>query len=281
MDEKHRPRKRFGQHFLTNNHIADRITASADISANDIVLEIGPGTGILTEKLIENAERVVAVEIDRDLVSILRKRFDGKENFTLIEDDILQVDLRELFKEVSTRIKVVSNIPFNISTPIIDFLIQNRVIVSQAVLMLQKEVAERLLAVPGTKKYGLTTLNLALCAHIRKIMDVKPGSFNPPPNVMSTVVSIVFSEQYLYPLNNEALYRKLTGIAFRQRRKMMRNTLIPYMTAKGISKNETINLLLSLGIDPKSRPENLNVSKFVKLSNAFEQLLSGKTGAEN
>ena len=281
MDEKHKPRKRFGQHFLTNNHIADRITASADISANDIVLEIGPGTGILTGKLIEYAGKIVAVEIDRDLVSILRKRFGGKENFTLIEDDILHVDLHELFKEVSTRIKVVSNIPFNISTPIIDFLIQNRVVVSQAVLMLQKEVAERLLAVPGTKKYGLTTLNLALCARIRKIMDVKPGSFNPPPNVMSTVVSIEFSEQYLYPLNNEALYRKLTGITFRQRRKMMRNTLIPYMTTKGISKNETINLLLSLGIDPKSRPENLNVSKFVKLSNAFELLLSGKTGAEN
>ena len=147
--------------------------------------------------------------------------------------------------------------------------------------MVQKEVAERFLADPGSKKYGLTTLNLALCARGRKIMEVKPGAFKPEPKVMSTVISLVLTEQYHYPLVSETVFRTLTGIAFRQRRKMLRNTLIPFFVSNGITKQQALDILLSAGIDPKSRPESVDVSDFVKICNAFATQHSGSTAAES
>jgi len=181
--------------------------------------------------------------------------------------------LNELFKDVSGRIKVVSNIPYNISTPIIELLCRNRKLVSDAVLMVQKEVARRLLSEPGSKEYGLTTLNLALCAKGRRVMDVKPEAFNPRPEVMSGVISLVFSEKLLYSLESEDIFRTITGVAFRQRRKMVRNTLVPYMILQGISKSDALGLLTSGGINPMSRPETLGVEDFVNVSNAINTAL--------
>lgn len=281
LDGRHSPRKRFGQHFLTNGHIADRIVESAAIGSDDTVLEIGPGKGILTERLLRRARAVFAVEIDRDLSVMLRERFWRNKKFHLIEADILTLNFCELFRGISARIKVVSNIPYNISTPIIELFIQNRAIISDVVLMVQKEVARRLLAKPGSKDYGLTTLNLALCAEGRKVMDVRPGAFNPSPEVMSSVISLVFTRQYRYPLDNEPIYRIITGVAFRQRRKMLRNTLIPFFVSKGIPKPRAIKLLLSEDIDPQARPENLSVEDFVRLSNAFVKVCSVSTTPEN
>ena len=281
INKRHSPRKRFGQHFLINRHTADRIVESAAIESDDTVLEIGPGKGILTEKILRRAHTVFAVEIDRDLTAMLRERFGSEKSFYLIEADILSLDLGELLEGVAARIKVVSNIPYYISAPIIEFLIQNRAYISEAVLMVQKEVAQRLLAAPGSKDYGLTTLNLALCAEGRKVMEVKPEAFNPPPEVMSSVISLVFNEQYRYPLDNESNFRIITGVAFRQRRKMMRNTLIPFFVSKGIPKPQAIKLLFSAGIDPQARPESLDVANFVKVSNAFVKMLSEGTIPES
>ena len=271
---KHRPRKRFGQHFLTNGHIADRIVESAAIDSNDTVLEIGPGKGILTERILRQAGTVFAVEIDRDLSENLRQQFSGIEGFHLIESDILKLDLGELFRDVSSQITVVSNLPYNISSPVLELLIQNRALISNAVLMMQREVARRLLAPAGTKDYGLTTLNISLCAEGRKVMNVKPGSFDPPPKVMSTVISLVFSEQYRYPLIDENIFRMITGAAFRQRRKMVRNTLIPFFVSRGIGEPSAMEIFQSAGIDIQLRPESLTVDDFVKISNSFVKMCS-------
>ena len=273
MNDRYRPDKKFGQHFLIDGHIADRIVDSAGIKSDDTVLEIGPGKGVLTERLLERTCNVTAVEIDRNLSMLLKEKFDERNGFKLVEADILHVDLNELFKDVSGRIKVVSNIPYNISTPIIELLCRNRKLVSDAVLMVQKEVARRLLSGPGSKDYGLTTLNLALCAKGSRVMDVKPEAFNPRPEVMSSVISLVFSEKLLYSLESEDIFRTITGVAFRQRRKMVRNTLVPYMILQGISKSDALGLLTSGGINPMSRPETLGVEDFVNVSNAINTAL--------
>ncbi len=266
-------KKRFGQHFLANGHTADRIVEAADIHPEDIVLEIGPGQGVLTSRLLEKAKQVTAVEIDRDLIGNLSEQFGRRSGFHLIESDILALNLYEVFRDSPGRIKVVSNIPYNISTPVIDLLIRNRALVLLAVLMMQKEVAERLLASPGSKDFGLTTINLGLCARIKKVMDVKPGAFNPPPEVMSSVVAVTFSPDYLYPLRDGKIFFEMTGAAFRKRRKMVRNTLIPYLISQGIPEEEAGGLMESTGISPTGRPENLSVSDFVKLSNALYEAL--------
>jgi len=271
---RQRSKKRFGQHFLANGAIADRIVEAADIGAEDIVLEIGPGKGVLTSRLLDRAKQVTCVEIDRDLTGKLQEQFGGKFGFRLIEGDILAINMKEVFHDTPVRIKVVSNLPYNISTPVIDLLIRNRAHVSLAVLMTQKEVAARLLSSPGTKEYGLTTINLALCARIKKIMDVKPGAFDHPPKVMSSVVAITFSPEHLFPLRDERIFFEMTGAAFRQRRKMVRNTLVPYLVSRGISEDESRQILENSGIRPDVRPENLSAQDFVRLTNAlFEALL--------
>ncbi len=270
----HRPDKSLGQHFLIDGRIADRIVEVAGIEPEDTVLEIGPGKGILTERLLRRTRHVTAVEIDRNLLMLLNDKFGKIEGFKIVEADILKVDLNELFKNVYGRIKVVSNIPYNISTPILEFLCRNRALVSEVVIMVQKEVAERLMSKPGSKDYGLTTLNLALCARVSTVMDVKPDAFSPQPEVMSRVISLVLSENLLYSLESEEMFRTITGIAFRQRRKMMRNTVIPYMISLGISKSDVLRLLSTVGIDPASRPETLDVEDFVNLSNAVYQKLA-------
>jgi len=269
LHRKHRPRKRYGQHFLINERIADRIVESADIDSTHTVLEVGPGKGMLTGRILSRARNVFAVEIDRDLAAVLRDRFRVNETFHLIEDDILSLDLTDLFRDISPRVIVVSNIPYNISTPIIELLIRHKTVIARAVLMVQREVAGRLLAEIGTKEYGLTTLNLRLYAQARRVMDVKPGSFFPKPGVMSTVIAVEFSERCRYPLDNEQIFRTLTGVAFRQRRKMVRNTLIPYFTSNGLTNNQAASLLSDAGIDPQSRPERIDVGAFVAVSNAF------------
>lgn len=280
-EDKRRSKKRFGQHFLANSYTAFRIVEAADIQPGDIVLEIGPGKGVLTSLLLDRAMKVTAVEIDRDLIGKLSEQFGSRSGFHLIEGDILALDMQKVFRDSPGRIKVVSNLPYNISTPVIDLLIRNRALVSLAVLMIQKEVALRLLASPGSKDYGLTTINLGLCARVKKIMDVKPGAFNPPPEVMSSVVAVTFSPDYLYPLRDEKIFFEMTGAAFRHRRKMVRNTLIPYLVSGGIPEEEAGRLLERACINPTVRPENLSVSDFVKLSNAlYEALLLPHNHAE-
>jgi len=271
MADRHTPRKRFGQHFLVNTPIADRIVGAAELNAGETVLEIGSGTGVLTERLVGRAARVFAVEIDRDLIARLQERFGGDPSFTLIEGDVLAVDLSPVFAENTGRIVVVANIPYNISSPIIDRLIGYSSLISRAVLMVQREVAERLAAGPGSKSYGLTSLNCARVGTVEKVMDVRPGSFRPPPTVMSRVIRIRFDERPRHPVIDERLFRELTGAAFRQRRKMVRNTLVPWLTGKGFSREDAARILTESGIAPDVRPETLTVDSFARLADLVAQ----------
>lgn len=274
MKIAHIPRKRFAQHFLTDSRTAEKIVQFAGIGPEDTVLEIGPGKGILTEHILKMAKQVVAVEIDRDLVGILKEKFANIEKFTLMQTDFLKVDLGNFFSDTEGRIKVVSNIPYNISGQIIDKLIRNRAVISHAVLMVQKEVALRLTAVPGSRDYGLATLNLALCAQSQKVMDIKPGAFFPSPEVMSSIISITFNQYNLYDLKNEKLFREITGAGFRMRRKMIRNTIIPYLVSKGITEQKAHQILDEAGINPTVRPETLHVAAFVALSNTLNDMIA-------
>ena len=269
----HRPRRRFGQHFLTDGLIADRIVAAADVGPEDAVLEIGPGRGILTGRLIERARAVIAVEIDRDLAPRLRERFGAGHGFRLVEDDILAVDLPALLPPWADRFRLVANIPYNITNPIVARLIKHRAIIRDAVLMVQKEVADRLVSPPGSKTYGLTTINLDLHADTERLFTVHPGSFTPPPAVQSAVIRIEFLEAPRYPLPDEGLFRELTGFAFRQRRKMVRNTLVPALAARGISADDAAALLADCGIDPTMRPETISPAGFADLVARVSALL--------
>jgi len=275
VTERPKARKRFGQHFLVDGRTADRIVEYAGIGAGDTVLEIGPGRGILTGRLMEKAGSVTAVEIDRDLVAELYNRFSGDSRLRLVEANILDTDLNTLFGDTPGKVKVVSNIPYYISAPIIDLLIRSRTLISAAVLMVQKEVADRLTSAPGSKEYGLTTLNLALYASCRKVMTVMPGSFRPPPEVTSSVIVITFDECPRYRLSDERVFRDLTGAAFRKRRKMVRNSVVPYLLSLGIGEVDAMAVLAGAGVDQTARPETIDVSAFVAMSNGVSALVSG------
>lgn len=278
MNTGHRAKKRFGQHFLTNPSIAAKIADAAALTPDDTVLEIGPGRGILTEQLLSRAGQVVAVEIDRTLIPLLTDSFGADNRFSLIEQDILTVDLPSLFAGVSGRIAVCANIPYNITAPIIELLTANHALIDRAVLMVQREVADRLLAPPGTKQYGLPTLNLSLAATVKKVMTVAPGSFTPPPEVTSAVVALTFSPELRYQLIDQRLFHQITGAVFRQRRKMIRNTLGQFCAQRGITPENMEEALGAAGIDPKTRPETVDTARFVILTNALAGFLPGTRG---
>ncbi len=262
-----RAKKWFGQHFLVNPGIARKIAEAASLSPDDVVLEIGPGLGILTEQLLARAGQVTAVEIDRSLIDELTGKFGTIPKFRLVTGDILETDLDDLFRGTPRRIVVAANIPYNITTPIIELLGAHRRLIDRAVLMVQKEVADRLLAPPGSRTYGLTTINLSLSATGRKIMTVSPGSFSPPPEVTSAVIALTFSPGIRYPLRDESLFRALTGAAFRQRRKMIRNSVFPFLESLGIGKDQALELFKIVGISPEARPETIDTARFAALAN--------------
>ncbi len=269
-------KKRFGQHFLANKNIADRIADYGELTPEDRVLEIGPGNGVLTERLLARTPYVTAVEIDRDLFPVLEARFAGSGSFRLVRGDILSMDLAEMFEDAPGRIKVVSNLPYNISSPVVELLIRHRSLVSRAVLMVQREVARRFASGPGSREYGLLSLNLGLWTRVRVLFDVRPGSFTPPPAVMSSVVSIDFDTGLSRDGLDEALFRDLTGAAFRQRRKMIRNTLIPFIESMPGGEGEGYAMLESVGIDPTARPETIAVGDFVRLTMLAAERIHGR-----
>jgi 16S rRNA (adenine1518-N6/adenine1519-N6)-dimethyltransferase len=272
METAVRAKKRFGQHFLANRAIARRIAEAAKLTLDDTVLEIGPGLGMLTAELLELAGHVTAIEIDHTLFQPLRDRFGENDRFRLVEGDFLAADLDGLFPSRNNRIVVCANIPYNITSPIIERICAYRRLIGSAVLMVQREVADRLLASPGGRTYGLPTVNLALCATVRRIMTVAPGSFRPPPDVTSSVIAIDIGEELRYPLEDEALFRDLTGALFRQRRKMVRNTLSQFLASSGLDRDVLPVVLETAGIDPSVRPETIDIARFVTLANTVAQM---------
>lgn len=265
--EQPRPKKSLGQNFLTDTTILSRIVELVNISPGDLVLEVGPGRGALTRLLAERAARVVAVEIDRKLASILAEEFLGQENVTIVTANILRADLARLpCRYGAGNWKVAANLPYNISTQVLFLFLENRRLFSRLVLMLQKEVGDRVAALPGCKDYGALSVFCRLYFDIRREFIVRPGAFYPAPKVNSAVLSFVPLPEPRVDVGNEAYFRKVVKAAFSQRRK----TLLNCLRSAAISMDQALcQALACCGIDPGRRGETLSLEEFAALTRAL------------
>ena len=220
-------KKSLGQNFLVDQNLIGKIVNALDPQQNETIIEIGPGKGALTQMLVERAEKVIAIELDRELIPVLRERFLAAENFILIEQDALKVDFGALVNLQSTnrKTKLAANLPYYISTAILQHLIQYRNSFSELVLMLQKEVVDRITAKPGHKERGFLTVLVERYFHAEKLFDVSPNSFRPVPRVMSSVVRVMPISEGKTSVGDEVLFRKLVSAGFAQKRKTIRNNL--------------------------------------------------------
>lgn len=264
--------KSLGQNFLINENILDKIIESADISSDDVVLEIGTGIGTLTQRLCENAKKVIAVEIDKNLIPILNETLSDYDNITIINKDILKTDINEELKNLSVnqKIKLVANLPYYITTPIIMKVLEDKVNVDCMVLMLQKEVADRMNATPSTKDYGSLSIAVQYYCDTDIVCKVPKSSFIPEPNVDSLVLKLVVNEKRKVEINDEELFFKIVRGSFSKRRKTILNSLSNY---EDLGDKDKIQKLLEISeIDAKRRGETLSIYEFANLAKNYEKL---------
>lgn len=259
------PKKRFGQHFLKDKNIIRKIVDGAGVSKDDLVLEIGPGLGDMTSLLSQKAERVVAVELDRELYSILSEKFGGN-NVEIVNADALRFDTGGLFERFGRKIKVVANLPYNISTPLLFKFFEDRDYISSMTLMFQKEVADRLTAVPGTKDYGVLSIYAQLYTKPSFLFKVSPHAFTPPPKVDSAVVRLDVLREPSVKAIDEGFMLKVVKSAFGQRRKTLSNAL---SSGLGLPKEAVNTALKRAGVDGSRRGETLTLEEFCNLSDVF------------
>ena len=264
--------KKFGQNFLIDTHVLEKIIASAEITKDDFVLEIGPGIGTMTQYLAEAAREVAAVEIDNTLIPILQDTLKDWDNVTVINNDILKVDIRQLAleKNQGRPIKVVANLPYYITTPIIMGLFESNVPIDSITIMVQKEVADRMQVGPGTKDYGALSLAVQYYAKPQIVANVPPNCFIPRPNVGSAVIRLTRYQEPPVQVKDPKLMFKLIRASFNQRRKTLQNGLnnSPEIS---FSKEEITKAIESLGVSPSVRGEALSLEQFAQLANYFVQ----------
>jgi 16S rRNA (adenine1518-N6/adenine1519-N6)-dimethyltransferase len=263
VSSRRRPLKALGQNFLVDNNIIDKIIHSAAVNAEDRVLEIGPGRGALTEHLVRRAGRLVLIEFDHALAAALKERYAGDARVTVVDADILAVDLAALLGEPGAGWKVVANLPYNISTEVLFRLLEVRDRLARMVLMLQKEVGDRLAAEPDCSNYGVTTVLLGLWFDMRREFIVPPGCFHPRPKVDSAVLSFVPLPAPRVPVGDEELFRRVVKGAFAMRRKTLINCL---KAAELTTIDELRGILSECGIDGQRRGETLSLGEFAALS---------------
>ena len=259
--------KKFGQNFLIDTTVLDRIISSAKITKEDCVLEIGPGIGTMTQYLAERAGSVVAVEIDKALIPILEETLQDYDNVTVINDDILKVDINRLVEEKNggRPIKVVANLPYYITTPIIMGLFESRVPLKSITIMVQKEVADRMQVGPGTKDYGALSLAVQYYAKPEIVANVPPNCFIPRPNVGSAVIRLIRYEEPPVQVKDEKKMFALIRASFNQRRKTLVNGL-GNAGRPGITKESAAAALAQMGLSPTVRGEALTLEQFARLS---------------
>lgn len=257
---KHIPRKRFGQNFLHDPGVIQRIVATIDAQPDEHIVEIGPGQGAITEGLLATAGRLDVIELDRDLVALLEKKFSQYDNITIHNQDALKFDFTRLV-ERNELLRVVGNLPYNISTPLLFHLLDQAQVIRDMYFMLQKEVVNRLAAKPGSHAYGRLGIMVQLYCEVEKQFDVGPGAFSPAPRVDSAVVRITPRKQPGASINDKRQLQALVTQAFSKRRKTLRNAL------KGLLDDTQIG---SLAIDPQARPETLTPQQFAALANLLE-----------
>ena len=263
--------KKFGQNFLIDDHVLSGIVESAGVGSDDCVLEIGPGIGTLTQYLAETAGRVVAVEIDKKLIPILDDTLSEYDNITVINEDILKVDIDRIVREKndSRPIKVVANLPYYITTPIIMKLFESGALIESITVMVQKEVADRMAAEPGSKDYGSLTLAVGFYAKAQKVIDVPPSSFIPQPNVGSAVVNLTRFSEPPVSVNDEKYMFEIIRTCFNQRRKTLSNSLSNNGNL-GVSREKVQESLVKMGLDERVRGEKLSLLQFAELSNNLQ-----------
>ncbi len=263
-----RPKKRLGQHFLHATPTIKKIVDSLGIAKSDTVVEIGPGPGVMTPFISDTAKRVIAIDADADMIEVLKSRMSDRKNVEIVYSDILEVNLPDLI-ENENHVKIIGNLPYNISSQIVFWMIESRKNISNAVIMVQKEVAQRLAAKPGGKEYGILSVILQAFAKCSKLFDVSPKNFLPPPKVTSSILMIEFSGPDA-EMSSEKVFVKTVKAAFGKRRKTIRNSLLgskdPLFSGVKID-----SALTTLGIDPKRRAETLSVKEFIALSNLLAQ----------
>lgn len=249
----HRARKRFGQNFLQSQHIIDNIIRSLNLQPTDNVLEIGPGLGALTQPLLRELSHLTAIEIDRDLQAHLAQLPGVQDKLTVIDADALTID----FSQFGKQLRVIGNLPYNISTPLLLRLLHFTQYIDDMTFMLQKEVVDRMAANPGCKAYGRLSVILQYYCEVEHLFDVPPESFNPQPKVDSAVVRLTPHAVSPYPLVNFSDLESLVACAFSMRRKTLANNMKPLMNAAK---------LIELGIDPVMRPEQISVAEYVNMA---------------
>lgn len=258
--------KKFGQNFLIDSHVLDKIIAAAGVTKEDVVLEIGPGFGTMTQYLAEAAKEVIAVEIDKTLIPILHETLADYDNVTIINEDILKVDIAKLVEEKNggKPIKVVANLPYYITTPIIMGLFESHVPLDNITVMVQKEVAQRMQAGPGTKDYGALSLAVQFYAEPYIVANVPPNCFIPRPNVGSAVIRLTRWDNPPIAVKNEAFMFSLIRASFNQRRKTLQNSLVN--GGVQITKEQVVDALEQMELSPTVRGEALTLEQFARLS---------------
>ena len=265
--------KKFGQNFLIDTHVLEKIISAAGITKTDCVLEIGPGIGTMTQYLAENAGHVVAVEIDRNLIPILKETLADYDNVTVINEDILRVDIKALAEEYNggKPIKVVANLPYYITTPIIMGLFESGVPIDNITVMVQKEVADRMKEGPGSKDYGALSLAVQYYAEPEIVANVPPNCFIPRPNVGSAVIRLTRHKEMPVQVKDPALMFKIIRASFNQRRKTLQNGLgnapeLPY------TKEQIAAAIAEMGLTPTIRGEALSLAQFAQLSDILGEM---------
>ena len=268
--------KSLGQNFLINEEVVTKIVERAEISKEDLVIEIGPGLGTLTKELLDKAGKVIAIELDKRMIEILVDRFKLYNNFELINEDVLKVDLNKLIQENIGEnikgVKLVANLPYYITTPIIMKLLEEKLPIESITVMIQKEVADRLIEVPGGKDSGAITYAVYYYAEAEEVLKVAPNSFIPEPSVESKVIKLNIRKEKVAQVEDEALMFKIIKYAFMQRRK----TLVNALEKSGLFKNKSdiIEILKKLGINEKIRGEALSLEKYADIVNLTSDLLN-------
>ncbi len=269
------PQKRFGQNFLVDARVVDNIIGAIGPRSDETIIEIGPGRGALTGRLVEKAGRVIAIEFDRDLIAPLRERFQGAGNFQLLQADALEVDFCQMLAADSPATaqpiaRVVGNLPYNIATAILERLIEQRRCINEMVLMLQREVAGRITARPGATERGFLSVLVQAYCEAEKLFEVRPGAFRPVPKVWSTVLRLHMRPMMPVRVKDEALLRRIVSAGFAQRRKTILNNLrlAPADLQELIKRHGGGSVVLcEAGIQPQRRAETLTLKEWAALAN--------------
>ena len=262
--------KSLGQNFLINQNVVDKIIESSHITKQDLVIEIGPGLGTLTKELLENAGKVICIELDKKMINILTDRFSLYKNFEVIHGDVLKIKLNKIIKEEKEKngfqsVKIVANLPYYITTPIIMKLLEDRLELESITVMIQKEVADRLIAIPGEKETGAITYSVYYYATAEGVLEVEKDSFIPEPEVTSKVIKLTLRKEPPVEVKSRGVMFKIIKSAFMQRRKTLLNALTN--TKVFMSKEEGLRILKELQLDENVRAEKLTLNDFAEITN--------------